>query len=529
LYWSEIRALAASGKPAPAPGGDLLDRLETRWAAAPLVWDDEALFAASLAARQYIPMLRGYLRGETREEHAAAWNKLADLFLHVDSEDVDTSQIAAAVVARERLGQASRLTSSIRRELSRANLIVDVQKKWLESQFAEKIDEPYQVDGVFAGSRSYGSGRMVGTMQGQILDSRSVGQWLLRISAVSSARTSGGGDRVSVVSRATTRISATKPFVIDARGVAPQRATAGAITSIDYESINASGLARRRAAAVSETYARRPQAEAESAAYARRSILERINTEADKVAADFNRSYYERLRDPRINAHRPGPQVRVRSSGERLRWECLLEGPASFGAPSSPPQFEVGTPIAMSLAASALEEQGVMILGGRQMTGTQLQETLGPALAKSDASKEGDEFTVTFESDPCDFRIGEGAIHARLYVTSFDSADATYPAMTVDVEYKPEERDGRVVFLRQGRVRVAPRARSEGETPVISGRQQTLRLAVERKLARVLTDELIFSKAALPLAGEKQTPLRLERARIAGSWLQVGMSPEPKS
>jgi hypothetical protein len=528
LYWSEIKLLAAPDKPAPAPTAEVLDRLETRWTAAPLVWDDESLFAASLAARKYIPMLRGYLRGETRDEHAMAWNELADLLLQIGSENANTSRIAAAVIGRERLGQSSLLTASIRRELSRPNLIVEVRTKWLESQFAQRIDEPYQVDGVFAGSRSYGSGRMVGAMQGQVLDSRAVGQWLLRISATSSARATGGGDRVSVVSRATTRVSASKPFVIDARGVTPLRATAGAVTSIDYESINASGLARRRSAAISETYARRPQAEAESAAYARRSILERINGEAAKVATDFNRSYHEQLRDPRINALRPGPQVRVRAAGETLRWECLLEGPAAFGAPAPPPQFDAGTEIAMSLAASTLEEQGVMTLGGRQMTGAQLRENLGPALAKSETI-EGDDFNVRFESDPCDFRIDEGAIHARLYITSFDSADTKYPAMTVDVAYKPEEREGQVVFVRQGRVRVAPRSLGEGQAPVISGRQQTLRLAVERRLAKVLTEELLFSNASLPLTGDKETSVRLERARIAGPWLQIGMAPEKKS
>ena len=40
------------------------------------------------------------------------------------------------------------------------------------------------------------------------------------------------------------------------------------------------------------------------------------------------------------------------------------------------PQFDAGTQIAMSLAASALEEQGILTLGGRQMTGAQLKEVL---------------------------------------------------------------------------------------------------------------------------------------------------------
>ena len=63
LYWPESRALATPSKPSSAPVADVLDRLETRWAAAQAVWDDDLLFDASLAARTYIRLLRGYLKG----------------------------------------------------------------------------------------------------------------------------------------------------------------------------------------------------------------------------------------------------------------------------------------------------------------------------------------------------------------------------------------------------------------------------------------------------------------------------------
>ncbi|MEX0679059.1 MAG: hypothetical protein WD063_18440 [Pirellulales bacterium] len=528
LYWPETRALATPSKPAPAADAQLLDRLETHWAAAPAVWDSDLLFETSLAARSYIRLLRGYLKGETRERHAAAWNELAELISQTGPDSRDASKIAAALVARESLGQASRLTASIRCGLSRPNLIVQVRKKWLESQFSQKFDEPYEVNGVFAGTQSFGSGRMVGTMRSEILPSGAVGQWLLRIKGTSTARTSGSQEGVSVVSRATTRVSGTKPFLLDSRGLTPQRASAGAITAIVYESINAPGRARRREAAISETYARRPQAESESASYARRSALERINAAAADLAADFNRSYFAQMRDPRIKANRPGPEVRVRSSSEELRWECLLEGPTTFAAPTPPPEFKAGTEVVMCLAESALEEQGVMTLGGRHMTGEELQKTIGPALGES-GKPGGDDFSVTFDKDPCDIRFDDGAIHARLYITTFDSADVKYPAMTVDVAYRPLEREGKVVFVRQGRLRVTPIVSSEGNAPLISGRQQTLRLAVERKLAKVLSAELLFSGAALPLSRDEKTTLRLERAQVVAPWLQIGLAPESKS
>jgi hypothetical protein len=527
LFWRESRDLATPPRPASPPDLAALDRLETRWAAAPAVWDDDQLFETSLAARQYVRMLRSYLKGETRAEHAAAWNELAGLLESDRLAGDDTSKIAAAVIGRERLGQSSRLTASIRRELSHPNLILQVSTKWLESRLSSKIDEPYDVNDVFAGSRSVGRGRLAGTMSGVFLPSNAVGQWELRVRGTSAARTYGGEDRVSVTSRAVTQIAGTKPFFLDVVGLAPQRAWAGANTSITYESINASGFARRRQAAISETYARRPQAEAESAAYARRSILERMNGEAAKVSADFNKRYHEQFRDPRLNSGRPGPEVRVRTADGLMSWECSLVAPDAFAAPAAPPPFDAGTDVVMSLGPSAMEEQGTMALGGKEMTAEDLAKVMGPASSTAQ-QKPSEEFNVTFEADPCDIRFHEGRIHARLYVAKFDSADVKYPAMTVDVAYQPLERDGKVVFVRQGRVRVRPRAADGEDKPTISGRQQTLRVAVERKLAKVLTEELQWDDVKLPLGEDDDTTLRLERVQLAAQWLQIGLAPQEK-
>ncbi len=527
LFWPESRTLA-SPTPGPSPSGEMLDRLEMRWSGAPTVWDEDALFEASLAARTYIRQLRGYLAGETREQYAAAWQELRDLLVTLANDKSETSRIAAAVSQRERLGEASRLTASIRKELSRPNLVMQINRAWLESQFQQEIDEPYRVNDVFAGTRSVGNGRLVGTMRAEFLPSNAVGRWLLLFNGTSTARASGTQDRVQVVSRATTRVAATKPFRLDARGLSPQLGTAGALTNIVYESIDSPGLPRRRSQAVSETNARRPQAERESAAYARRSIIERINEEAANVARDFNTSYHADVRDPRINALRPSPEIRVRSGSDTIRWECLLEGTTTFGAPEPPAEFAADAAIVMHVATSALEEQAMLDLAGRELSGEQLVERMGRTAQDSSAENK-DAFHVTFAAVPCDVRFEDGHVRVRLYITQFDSADVNYPAMTVHVAYQPEIRDGRLVFMRQGRVRVSPLATSEGEAPKISGRQQTLRLAVERKLAKVLTSELEGGEVKLPFSSEESTELRVEKVQLNGPWLQLALDPVPTS
>ena len=190
LLWSESRDLATSMFVAPAA----LDRLETRWCNASGVWNLPELVETSLSAQSYIRLLRGYLEIESPEQHAAAWNELAGwLEAREQTADSDLSKIVAAIVQRERLHQASPLTASIRRALSHPNIIVKVRTKWLQSQFAKRVDEPYQVNGVFAGANTTGAGRLLGLISCEVRPSNAVGQWIMRFEGTANAATTGVG------------------------------------------------------------------------------------------------------------------------------------------------------------------------------------------------------------------------------------------------------------------------------------------------------------------------------------------------
>jgi len=531
LYWDEVEYLTAS-MPGPTPAPAELDRIEMRWSAVPTVWRDDLLFEASLSVRQFIRLLRAEMIAETAPQRVAAWTELAQLLSARAMDPNLGAPIAAAVRRRESLGQASPLTATVRRELSRPNILLQVDAKWLTSELRQPVDDSYDVNGVFAGTRSVGRGRMTGEMSAKFLPSSAIGRWELQFRGTSTARASGSQDRVNVVSRATTQVAATKPFRLDEVGLTPELALAGATTSIVYESIDSPGLPRRRSQAVSETHARRPQAERESAAYARRSILDQINEQAATMAADFNRAYHRDVRDPRIVAGRPAPRIRVMADDRFVSWEALLEGPQTFAAASTPEAYDCGNPVVMSVAPSVLEEQATISLGGRELTGAELGEQFWqqPAEAQpaSQRKRGDDEFRVTFAARPCEVQFLEGAVRVRLFVEKFDSADVKYPAMTVDVKYKPESRDGRLVLLREGKVKVMPLATAAG-APKLSGRQQTLRLAVERKLSKVLTAEIAGEPLKLPISADEERPLRVENVRLAGEWLQLGLAPAPRS
>jgi hypothetical protein len=530
LYWDEVDYLTAR-MPGPTPQPADLDRIEMRWANVPFVWHDKVLFEASLAVREFVRLLRAEMVGETAPQRSAAWTELAQLLAARATDPALAAPIAAAVRRRESLGQASSLTATIRRELSRPNLLLTVDAAWLADEMREPVDDQYNVDGVFAGTRSVGRGRMIGEMGAEILPCQAVGRLNLTFRGTATARTRGSQDRVTVVSRATTKVAATKPFRFDELGLTSERTLAGATTSIVYESIDSPGLPRRRSQAVSETHARRPQAERESAAYARRSLIEQLNEQATSMTAEFNKLYHSDVRDPHITAGRPAPRIRVLADGTVITCEALLEGPQSFAAASAPETYVCGDPVVLSVAPSAFEEQAIISLGGRELSGAELEQQLQRRLVGDDQEskrKRGDDdFRVKFATRPCEVNFAEDAVRVRLFIENFDSADVQYPAMTVDVDYHPESREGRLVLRREGRVRVRPLATAEGAAK-LSGRQQTLRLAVERKLSRVLASEIENDPVKLPISAEDRRPLQVKHVRLVGEWLQLGLEPAPR-
>mgnify|MGYP007073179567 FL=1 len=481
LSWPTTRALIYSDERDP----DLLDRLEARWQGAPSVWDAPPMVEASLAVQSYIRIYRRYLANESAQEHAAAWKELASLLEpNADGGNDNAARIAAAVNRRERLGQGSALTASIRAEYSRPNVIFEVSTSWLQDQFLQSFEDRYDVNDVFAGTRSYGSGTISGTMRCDVLPSRSVAQARFLLDGSSVARTRGTNQGVGIVSTSHTTFHGRKQFALDAHGLSTEPATARADTSIVFNSINAPGFRRRRNEAVRRTYASRGRAEADASAATRREIVGRMNAEGNDLVARFNRSYTE-LRDRQFEAHRPTPDIRVRCDEALLRWECRLESPALFAAPGPPPEFDSTAPIRFYMAASALEDQALASLAGRELTGEQLSETIAEMFgeAAEDKRNRGD-FRARFADHPLDVHFAGGQVHAKFYITSFDSDDVKYPAMTVDAHYNVEQREGELALVRQGRLNVRPLERRGEGTPALSGRQQTLRLAVQRKLAR---------------------------------------------
>ena len=520
LAWPRSRALVATPLDESLP----LDDLERRWRGAPSAWNAPELIEASLAMQLYIPLLRRYLMPESAEQHAATWNEISRL---LDSRSIGTSilqRLAELIVARERRGEAPMLTSSIRHELSRPNVVITARAGWLERLFSSRIEDRFPVNDVFGGSRSVGTGVMQAETRAQFLPSSAVGQVAMKFNGTSRARTVATSEGVTVRSNSTTRIDGTKRVFISADGLSTRPAVVNANTSITYENINASGLRRRREESIRQAYARRPRAEADASALTRRSTAERLDEEGVKLVNDFNRTYRDRLQKRQFSPSGQTVDVRVVTAGDTVRWQCCLENPLLFAAQSTPPVVDPPADLQLSLAASAFEDQTLPIFGGRQLSSGEMAEAISEVLGEPrQAAPSARDFTATFAARPCEVNFAGGEAAVRLFFTAFDSAEVQYPALTVDTQYAVGVLEGALVLTRIGTVRVLSAASSDGQRPAVAGRQQTLRVAVQRKFNKVLPEKITWQPPPVPRANAKSVELHVERAVADGGWLWMGL------
>ncbi len=516
LFWPETLELLT----AKTQDGATLDRLETRWRGMLSVWEVPESVEASLAMQSTIRLIRAYQAAETKEAHAAAWNALAALAEH--SPPADIAALAAAVKGRERLGQSAPVTVSIRRSIMRPTVVLRAKSKWLEDELTEKMDETFKVNDVFAGARSIGNGRLTGTMEFKLLPSSAVGQWLYLVDGMSRSSAVGSSEGVQVSSRTTTRMRGEKRFALDDRGIRGFPAKVSATSAIVYDSINAGGRRRRQSEAINQTYARRGQAEMEAAAATRRAVGGQMDDEGRDMAKKFNDSYYKTFRDSQLEEGATAPEVRVRATPEGLRYEYRVENAATFDVPPPLAEFEPDADLVISFAAKALENESLATLGGRRLNADELAKAIAELMGGDEVEETGQEFHAAFAAHPCDITFADGQLHARLHVTNFDSADVQYPAMTVDIDYNVENREGSLALVRQGSVRVKPVSQT-GEPATVSGRQQTLRLAVQRKLNKALAEEFLWPGLQWPSADDKDARLSVGRVQASGGWLQMSL------
>ncbi len=518
LHWTEtLQLLDASA------ADDAADRIQCRWQAGASTWTAPELAAVAEALGRHVAMLRARTAHESAEQHAAAWNQLADLISESPDDQAGLNRIAEAVVARERLGDGPQLTAAIRQSLSGPDMTLRASAGWLQSRFSA-VDEPFQVQGVYSGMSTSTSGRLTGVVTCQLGRSPDAARWTLLFNGASAAATTANGNGASVNSRANTNLMARQVYRLGATGLAAEPSVAGGATALVYDQINAGGGRRRQQVANDTVQASRATAERDTATGASHALAQRMDSVGADAVARFNESYFANVRDPFTRADQMPPVVEFHSD------ESLISG--DWRWPQSPtfakrqPEFHSPTGLTLAVDAAAIERFMAANIGGKRMSEERLGQMTALSTPPPDDSDKTSDRWLRFAAEPCDVELADGRISFRFHVTEFESGGVRYPPMTAAAAYKCQFDGDHLALVREGGFRTQLVAADASSAVGASGRQQTLQVAVRRFFNRALAEHIIWpgpgsssTGPPLPLSN-----LQVKAVLVADGWLQLGLS-----
>jgi hypothetical protein len=513
LHWPLTQRLVTNDPPlSPAD----FDSLEVAWTNVRLVWDHPVVAETALSVRSTIEVVRA-AQPEPREQRAAAWQGLANAVQQPVSAEA-TKQVLERVVDREGHGDASALTRSIRAAYSHPNAVIQLKTAWLRQQVERPVNESFRVNGVYAGTRSTGNGRLTGNVTLAVVPHSTAVEMVMKLAATSQASSRGSRDGVTVTSRGMTNIRAQKKLTFGPQGMVTEAASANARTRITFDNIAAGGRAPRRNAAEQEVMASRGQAEADSSNEAERSAAARLDASGKKLADDFNRTWQKDFRDPWLTQGQLVPRVRVGATPDLVTWQCRL-APLRGSAANPVPPFDSQGDVTIQLATSAVEEHFAAVWGGATVKGEtfarNLQRYFG---SSSETAAAASDVTMTFDRRPCTVQFEAGRAIVQFRLTSFIAGEIRYPPLTIEVDYAVTQK-GQGLLMRRDQL---PRIRFLDAEGGATGRQQTLRLGVQRKVSRLLTEDIDVPSFNFGGAVSGGT-FNVQRVQLSEGWLQMAL------
>jgi hypothetical protein len=478
------------------------------------------------------PWERGNLCREEKEAWEQDWTELADLTRDYASGALPEGNfLLDAIRRRERLGAVSPVTRSVRNHFSRCDLAVEVKWSGLAELFPTEVRQDYPVHGIFAGAPATGSGELVGRVDLRLQPAPLTAKWFLTFEGESLADTTSFQDRIRIDATSKTRIYSGTQFTWDQCGLSASPGEWNVAASVRFDRIISSGLPLRQRAAEQRVRARRAWAESDSETSVQELVAEQINSMTRSWNEAIHAYYVVPIRDRWLATNQLLPDVRIISLADRIIWTCALGAADSLPTRITPrrPISDLSADVTLAISETSFERYFSAAYGGRTLTGETMRHQFfavgradphGPAVPPRDEVWQ--DMEVTFRDEACRVTFRDGVIQLSFSCERLRLGNTTYPPMQLLVSYRPEFSATSLVLLRDQTPEV--RFLDDGGDPArFSGRQQTLRLVAQRRLARLMPAEQVISWKPTILPDGRTLATRPAGMRLSDGWWQAGL------
>ncbi len=481
------------------------------------------------ALSQYIDLRLAAYGDNPQEASQLRINELAEALEKYEAQPQGDQyeQLTDLVSWLGRRRQAPRLLQQVRLKFAEPNLVAQVSERMVDAGMGQQVDQNEPVTDCILGTAISGQGHTTGQVTIDLVSNEEAAALDAVFTGTTSTRTIGVNGPARIRSAGTTNFEARKRLYLDADGIRALSAQGDARTSTRTLGVSSSARIGNR---LVQRIASRKVAEQKGAGeriagrHAADQIRNRFNRQVNEQLTDDRTGIFGRLRAALVRRNALPKEMNVSSTDDALNL-VWLQAMGGLGAPTASPVVEGDPDVAVRLHETMVNNLAADMLGGHTLTEDDIRdlyEDMDAELPESLQPIEGKEsWSITFARfRPVTVRFEEDRLSFVVRGRRFTSGDSSYPRpMNISAEYRVVQSDGAVRLEREGEVVVLPPNFRKGQR--LSIRDTTLRNLLIRRFNKMLKEEFVLNRIALPEQFEQPSSMVLKEFASSKGWLST--------
>ncbi|MCG8584941.1 MAG: hypothetical protein MI757_09545 [Pirellulales bacterium] len=506
----------------------LLEMIAQRHAAIAPIWNESTMSGSAKALFRIARLTR--MQGTDDARFRQQLERLADSLesYNAKAEPEDAKTIVDSLSWLDGHGQVPELVSMIRAQFDRPNLYVRASRALMGANIDRTFDEAITIDDVILGTRQTGSGHVRGTVRLELIpDARRLAA-NVRLATTVSSLTSAYEDSVSVDTRSTMNVRATKGIRLDQRGRTLLPTEVDVTSSSDIVGLSIGRRIGRRTAE-RRVYERQGASAEESRRQTRARVQSEMDTRLAELINPAMQYYLREIRLPLLTSGNYPRSIRTRTTRDYVQASIAQANPKQWSRASRPPKLEVTFDLSVRMHESFGENLIAGIWPGAKVSEEKLQKNLEKLFGRSPEGLNvtDPERVWTFDfadQKPLETKFDDGVLTVTLRLSGFTVGPKAYPGMWITIRYKLDSTEQGVVAVRQGRLEIVPPGFDATSGARLGARQQVLRSMLKRRFERVFPETWNPGEIELTGTWKNAGPLIIEAATADNGWLTVGMN-----
>ncbi|MBA62603.1 MAG: hypothetical protein CMJ76_09585 [Planctomycetaceae bacterium] len=450
-------------------------------------------------------------------------NLITALENYTERANNDTAwQVGRIIGWLDRAGQASEVQQQIRYHFYQPNIYLHVSQNLISAGELMEVDETEQLKMNVKGLEVVGEARLRGQISFQIAESQEKATLRVILDGTAISRNVAEKSGVTVVTRGTTTLQATKLVAFDGDGFSTEPAQAQATTKLALDSIKGPS-STHESIAKSKFNKMRSQNEKDASGIAVDSVTAKMDSQVLDLLANVIDGYQDKVRNPLIR--RGGFPVNVNSTSteDYIRLNMLQTGRYQLASSTEPPALNKGTDVALRLHESFIRNFTEVVLGGVELTDEKLVEhmtDLGAEVPEELKTGKGKKsWAITFSNtQPISVSFRDNQLEIAIQGKRFrDGAKVINERIRIAATYNVLKTDEGMQLVREGDVAV----QFIGKKSLTVG-QVAMKTVMSKKFNAFFKDDIV-GKGGISLPGNWASAgnLILQQIVSDNGWLML--------